>query len=108
MALHSRDAVTVSEAVATRSRADCSSMEGHTSLSTALLYNLNRVYYINVWCSLGCRVGVGWGRLGVCGWLFRPCGVWMVLELSCLETLMNLELEGSRENILYDEINIMI
>ena len=27
MALHSRDAVTVSAAVATRSRADCSSME---------------------------------------------------------------------------------
>ena len=36
MALHSRDAVTVSAAVATRSRADCSSTEGHTSLSTAL------------------------------------------------------------------------
>ena len=37
MALHSRDAVTVSAAVATRSRADCSSREGHTSLSTALV-----------------------------------------------------------------------
>ena len=51
MALHSRYAVTVSAAVATRSRADCSSMEdrrrkslinseeirGHTSLSTALV-----------------------------------------------------------------------
>ena len=37
MALHSRDAVTVSVAVATRSHADCSSMEGHTSLSTALV-----------------------------------------------------------------------
>ena len=37
MALYSRDAVTVSAAVATRSRADCSSMEGHTSLSTALV-----------------------------------------------------------------------
>ena len=35
MALHSRDVVTVSAAVATRSRADCSSMEGLTSLSTA-------------------------------------------------------------------------
>ena len=30
MALHSRYAVTVSAAVATRSRADCSSMEDHT------------------------------------------------------------------------------
>ena len=29
MALHSRDAVTVSAAVATRSRADCSTMEDH-------------------------------------------------------------------------------
>ena len=37
MALHSRDAVTFSAAVATRSCADCSSMEGHTSLSTALV-----------------------------------------------------------------------
>ena len=37
MALYSRDAVTVSAAVATRSRADYSSMEGHTSLSTALV-----------------------------------------------------------------------
>ena len=37
MALHSRDAVTVYAAVATRSRADCSSMEGHTSLSTVLV-----------------------------------------------------------------------
>ena len=35
MALHSRDAGTVSAAVATRSRADCSSVECHTSLSTA-------------------------------------------------------------------------
>ena len=38
MALHSHDAITVSAAVATRLRADCSSMEGHTSLSTALVY----------------------------------------------------------------------
>ena len=37
MVLHSRDAVTVSAAVAMRSCADCSSMEGHTSLSTALV-----------------------------------------------------------------------
>ena len=37
MALHSRDTVTVSAAVVTRLRADCRSMEGHTSLSTALV-----------------------------------------------------------------------
>ena len=41
MALNGRDAVTVSAAVATRSRADCSSMEGHTSLSTALVSSNN-------------------------------------------------------------------
>ena len=41
MALHSRDAVTVSAAVASRSRADCSSMECHTSLSTDLVRTVN-------------------------------------------------------------------
>ena len=35
---NSCDVVTVSAAVATRSRADCSSMEGQTSLSTALVF----------------------------------------------------------------------
>ena len=39
--LHSCDTVTVSAAVAMRSRADCSSMEGHTSLSTALVIAFN-------------------------------------------------------------------
>ena len=34
---NSRDAATGFAVVATRSRADCSSMEGHTSLSTALV-----------------------------------------------------------------------
>ena len=37
IALHRLYAVTASTAVATRSRADCSSLEGHTSLSTALV-----------------------------------------------------------------------
>ena len=37
MALHSRYVVTVYAAVATQSRADCGSIEGHTSLSTALV-----------------------------------------------------------------------
>ncbi len=44
MALHSRYAITVSAVVATRSRADCSSMEGHTSLSTVLV--ICQQYYI--------------------------------------------------------------
>ena len=43
MMLHSRDAVTVSAAVATRSRAECTSMEGHTSLSTALVIQFVRI-----------------------------------------------------------------
>ena len=45
MALHSRDAVTVSAAVDTRLRADCSSREGHTSLSTTLVvsYRYRRI-----------------------------------------------------------------
>ena len=44
MALHSRDAVTVSAAVATRSRTECSSMEGHASLSTALVHRAYAVW----------------------------------------------------------------
>ena len=40
MALHSCDAITVYAAVAMRPHTDCSSMEGHTSLSTALVYEL--------------------------------------------------------------------
>ena len=43
--------------------------------------------------------------LGVCGSAVVPCcGVWVALELSCLATLLSLELEGSREGILYDEM----
>ena len=53
-------------------------------------------------------MGVGWGRLGVCGSAVVPCfGVWVALQLSCLTTLLSLELEGSREGILYDETDIM-
>ena len=52
---------------------------------------------------------MGWGRLGVSGSAVVPCcDVWMALELSCLATLLSLELKGSREGILYDEIYIMI
>ena len=48
---------------------------------------------------------MGWGRLGVCGSAVVPCcGVLVALELSCLATLLSLELEGSPEGILYDEI----
>ena len=50
------------------------------------------LYYIYVWCSWGCGVGVGWGRLGVCGsavvppfvvsgWLWS-CRVWNTAELG--------------------------
>ena len=62
-----------------------------------------------VWCSWVCGEGVRWGRLGVCGSAVVPCcGVWVILDLSCLGTLLSLELESSREGILYDEIYIMI
>ena len=58
---------------------------------------------------VGLRGGCGVGRLGVCESAVVPCcGVWVALELSCLATLLSLELKGSREGILYDEIYIMI
>ena len=53
-------------------------------------------------------MGMGWGGLRVDRRLFRRCGVWVALELSCLETLMCLGLEGSREEIIYDDTNIHI
>ena len=54
------------------------------------------------------------GAHGAAGWmfvnrrLFRPYGIWVALELSCLETLLSLDIDGSREDIRYDEIDIMI
>ena len=53
----------------------------------------------------GCGVGAaGCLWIGGCSMLWRL----VALELSCLATLLSLELEGSREGILYDEIYIMI
>ena len=73
--------------------------DGRTNPHSLKFYNR---YYIYVWCSWGCGVGV-------CGSAVVPCcGVWVALELSCLATLLSLELEGSRDAILYDEIYIMI
>ena len=49
---------------------------------------------------------------GPTGWvyvdrrLFHCCGASVDLELSCLETLLSLEVKGSGEGILYDEIYI--
>ena len=40
--------------------------------------------------------------------LFHRCGASVDLELSCLETLLSLEVKGSTEGILYDGIYIMI
>ena len=59
-----------------------------TSLSC---YDVTAPYYIYVWCSWGCGVGVWWGRLGVCGsavvpayvvsgWIWS-CRVWNTTEL---------------------------
>ena len=51
----------------------------------------------------------GVGTAGVCGSAVVPCcGVWVALELSCLATLLSLELEGSHEGILCDEMYITI
>ena len=38
--------------------------------------------------------------------LFHRCGASVDLELSCLKTLLSLEVKGSSEGILYDEIYI--
>ena len=38
--------------------------------------------------------------------LFHRCGASVDLELSYLETLLSLEVKGSSEGILYDEIYI--
>ena len=40
--------------------------------------------------------------------LFHRCGASVDLDRSCLETLLSLEVKGSSEGILYDEIYIMI
>ena len=38
--------------------------------------------------------------------LFHRCGASVDLELSCLRTLLSLEVKGSSEGMLYDEIYI--
>ena len=50
----------------------------------------------------------GGGWVSVDRRLFHRCGASVDLELSCLETLLSLEVKGSSEGILYDEIYIMI
>ena len=70
------------------------------------IYNI--IFY--VWCSWGCGVCVwgGGGWVFVDRRLFHRCGASVDLELSCLETLLSLEVKGSSEGILYDEIYIMV
>ena len=53
-----------------------------------------------------CGAGGGW--LSVDRRLFHRCGASVDLELSCLETLLSLEVKGSSDGIMYDEIVIMI
>ena len=76
------------------------------------LLNLVPIYNIIffVWCSWGCGVCVwgGGGWVSVDRRLFHRCGASVDLELSCLETLLSLDVKGSSEGILYDEIYIMI
>ena len=66
------------------------------------IYNI--IFY--VWCSWGCGGGGAW--VSVDRRLFHRCGASVDLELSCLETLLSLEVKGSSEGILYDEMYIMI
>ena len=69
------------------------------------IYNI--IFY--VWCSWGCGVCVGPGRLGVCGSAVVP-PLWRLggfgAVILYLETLLSLEVKGSSEGILYDEIYI--
>ena len=55
----------------------------------------------------GCAWGGG-GGVSVDRRLFHRCGASVDLELSFLETLPSLEVKGSSEGILYDEMYIMI
>ena len=48
----------------------------------------------------------GGGWVSVDRRLFHLCGASVDLELSCLETVLSLEVKGSSEGILYDEIYI--
>ena len=48
----------------------------------------------------GCVWGGG-GWVSVYRRLFHLCGASVDLELSCLETLLSLEVKGSREGIMY-------
>ena len=72
-------------------------------LNIVPIYNI--IFY--VWCSWGCGVCVGRdGWVSVDRRLFHRCGALVDLELSCLETLLSLEVKGSSEEILYDDIYI--
>ena len=48
--------------------------------------------------------GRGW--VSVDRRLFHRCGASVDLELTCLKTLLSLEVKGSSEGIMYDEIYI--
>ena len=54
----------------------------------------------------GCGVCGGGGWVSVDRRLFHRCGASVDLELLCLKTLLSLEVKGSSEGILYDEIYI--
>ena len=58
---------------------------------------------------MGLRGGSGWGWLGVCGSVVVPA-LWHLSGFGAVVfgTLLSLELESSREDILYDYIYIMI
>ena len=75
----------------------------YKQLNLVPIYNI--IFY--VWCSAHGVAGCVWGGGGwvsVDRRLFHRCGASVDLELSCLETLLSLEVKGSSDGILYDEI----
>ena len=77
----------------------------HTHTRGKISSKDNIIFY--VWCSWGLRgVWGGGGWVSVDRRLFHRCGASVDLELSYLETLLSLEVKGSSEGILYDEIYI--
>ena len=75
----------------------------YKQLNLVPIYNI--IFYVVLMGVAGCVWGGG-GWVSVDRRLFHRCGALVDLELSCLKTLLSLEVKGSSEGILYDEIYI--
>ena len=77
----------------------------HTHRHTHTLLYIDYILCLVLMGVAGCVWGGGdW--VSVDRRLFHRCGASVDLELSCLKTLLSLEVNGSSEGILYDEIYI--